>query len=412
MGNISTKYWVKVSLLNLLFVAMLGVLMRFKIGFEFPYFSQRFLHEAHSHFAFVGWITHTLYVLMINFIQSKIPVIYHKQYKILITANLVCAYGMLISFIIRGYGVVSILFLISTISIACFYAFYFLKDLKKLKGHPGVVWFKSAVWFNIISALGTFYLAYMLASGNFNEKWYLAAEYFYLHFQYNGFFIFTCMGLAHSQIQKALPTFKHDKTIFKLFFVSFIPAYFLSILWAKLPIWLYIIVVISAFVQVIAWIQFLIIIRKSLASKTNLTKLTQYLFLFVAIAFSTKLLLQLGSTIPVVSKLAFGFRPVVIAYLHLVLLAVISVFLLSYLHAFKLINQNKLSILGLIIFVAGVFLNELVLAIQGIASFSYMAVPKVNETLFIISLIVMSALVLLVVSQSKLVVKSKVSDSV
>lgn len=398
--KLDIKYWLKFSLINLMIVAGLGVLMRYKIGFEFPYFSQKYIQHAHSHFAFTGWITHTLYVLMLNFIQDKIITEYNKRYKTLLIANLFCAYGMLISFAFQGYSFISIALSTLTIIIACFFTFYFFKDLKKLgTDNPSIAWFKSALWFNIISSIGTFYLAYMMASRNFNENWYLAAIYFFLHFQYNGFFIFTCMGLVHDKIQKAIPSYKHNTNIFKLFFFSVIPAYFLSTLWANLPVWLYIIVVIAAFVQIIAWIKFIVKIRSSLSSLTYITKFTQFLFIFVAVAFSIKLLLQLGSTIPAISDLAFGFRPIVIAYLHLVLLAVISVFLLSYMYSIKMIRVNKVSVIALVLFVIGVFLNELVLGIQGIASLSYFSIPKVNETLFGVALVLMIAMVLLVVSQ-------------
>lgn len=398
--NFNIKYWLKFSIFNLFIVGLLGALMRFKIGFSFPYFDQKHIQHAHSHFAFVGWITHTLYVLIINFIQTKTPISYYKQYKTLLIANLICAYGMLFSFSIQGYGLFSIAFSTITIIIGCFFAYYFFKDFKLIEGkHPSIQWFKAALWFNIISSIGTFYLAYMLASKNFDEKWYLASVYFFLHFQYNGFFIFTCFGLLYDKIKRVLPTFTHHNSIFRLFFISFIPAYFLSTLWAKLPVWLYVIVVLAAFMQVIGWIKFLIKIKNSLASLTKLSKLMRYLFYLVAIAFSIKLLLQLGSTIPVVSDLAFGFRPIVIAYLHLVLLAVISIFLLTYMYSTKLLKNTRLSIFALILFVFGVFLNEFVLGVQGIASFSYFAIPAVNETLFGVSVLLLIALITLVLSQ-------------
>lgn len=398
--KLNTKYWLGISILNLTIIALLGVVMRYKIGFEFPYFSQKNLQNAHSHFAFSGWITHSLYVLMIHFIQTKIPVKNYKQYKVIVISNLICSYGMLISFSINGYDSISIAFSTGTIIISCFFAYYLSKDLNLLgRENPSFAWFKAAVWFNIISSLGTFYLAYMLASKEFNENWYLAAVYFYLHFQYNGFFIFTCMGLAADKIQLLMPFYKQNKTTFRLFFTSFIPAYFLSTLWAKLPTWLYIIVVFASFLQVVAWVKFLIEIKNNVVPKVAVSKLTKNLFLFVAAAFTVKLLLQLGSTVPFVSKLAFGFRPIVIAYLHLVLLAVISVFLLSYMQALKLININdKLGKIGLVLFVLGVFLNELVLAIQGVASFSYFAIPMVNEILFVVSLFLLLSLIIMSIS--------------
>ncbi|MBK7665961.1 MAG: hypothetical protein IPJ32_00640 [Sphingobacteriaceae bacterium] len=309
---------------------------------------------------------------------------------------------MLFSFLYQGYSTLSIILSTITIIIACFFAFFVFKDLKKIDdSNPSKPWFKAALIFNIISSLGTFYLAYMMASRNFNEHWYLASVYFYLHFQYNGFFIFSCLGLFFSECNTMLPQFKYNKIFFNLFYLSFIPAYFLSTLWAKLPIWLYTIVVIAAFTQVFAWFKIIQVIKAALKSGSTLNKFQTYLFLFVGIAFTIKLLLQLGSTIPAVSDLAFGFRPIVIAYLHLVLLAVISVFILSYLYTFKLILVNKLTTLAFSVFVIGIFLNEFVLAIQGVAAFSYIVVKYVNEMLFGISLLLLLGTILIVTSQRK-----------
>ena len=103
-------------------------------------------------------------------------------------------------------------------------------------------------------------------------------------------------------------------------------------------------------------------------------------------------MLQLGSTIPEISKLAFGFRPIVIAYLHLVLLAIISLFLLFYIYANNFIFMNKKIKVGIIIFSIGVLLNEVILAIQGIASFSYTIVPLANELLFLVAIILVSGI--------------------
>ncbi len=397
--DFKAKYWLKFSLVNLLIVALLGTLMRYKIGFDFPCFTQMNILHSHSHFAFVGWITHTLYVLLVNFIYKKTTISNHKQYKILLASNLICAYGMLVSFFIQGYGAISILFTTLTIIISCCFAFYLFKDLNKIGRHPSIPWFKAALWFNILSSGGTFYLAYMMISKSFNEHGYLASVYFYLHFQYNGFFIFSCLALAINETIRILPAFKYDKWIFRLFFASAIPAYFLSVLWAKLPVWLYIIVLIAAFAQLIAWFKLLNDLRKGSTNNFKPDKFVIYLLLFVAIAFTIKLFLQLGSTIPRLSNFAFGFRQIVIAYLHLVLLAVISVFLLTYLYFSKLIRVNRWTLIALTVFIAGVFINELILAVQGIASFSYIAIPYINYALLGAAIILLLGALLLLISQ-------------
>ena len=396
--HFNSKFWLKFSLLNLLIVALIGLLMRYKIGFEFPFFDQKHLQHSHSHFAFSGWISHTLMVLMIVFLEKKKVLLqaqddnreknienrFFKKYSSILSANLICAHGMLVFFIIQGYGLFSIIFSRSSIIVSCVFAYYFVKDLKLISDDDlSKNWFKTALFFNVISSFGTFALAYMMISKNIHQNEYLASIYYYLHFQYNGWFFFACMGLLFSFLQLKSSENSFFKRTFWLFFLSCIPAYFLSTLWWDLPIWIYLITVVAAFIQVYAWFRFLIIIIKSKREFLyNFPFFLRYILLFVAFALSIKFLLQLGSTIPVLSTLAFGFRPIVIAYLHLVLLAIISLFLLFYVYANHLIHFNRQIKIGVITFSIGVLLNEIILAIQGVASFSYTPIPYVNEMLF------------------------------
>ena len=397
-----TRFWLGFSLFNLFIVALLGTLMRYKIGFEFPHFSQKYIQYAHSHFAFAGWISHTIYTLLVYYLSQKTKAISLKPYTRLLSINLLCSYGMLISFFVYGYSTSSIVLSSGTIAVACFFAYYFLRDLRKTEEKSlDNNWLRAALWFNIVSSAGTIYLAYIMASRNFNENWYLAAVYFYLHFQYNGFFLFSCLGLALNALKNKFPEFPYSKTIFTLFFTSAIPAYFLSVLWAKIPFWLYAIVILAALVQLLGWMKVIVYLKKLKVQVSAPDKLSVYVFLFVILAFTIKLFLQLGSTFPIVAKLAFGFRPIVIAYLHLVLLAVITVFLLVYSYVQNLIQRNLLSALGFVLFLFGVFFNELVLAIQGIASFSYFVIPNVNETLFIVALLLSVGALFLFISQFK-----------
>lgn len=381
-------------------VAFLGLVMRYKIGFEFPYLNQKNIQHAHSHFAFLGWITHALYVLMLYVLEGRGILLNALRYRRLIIINLVCAYGMLISFNVQGYGIVSIVISSMAIVVNYVFAYFLYRDVKKLpRDFPARNWFNASLLYSVISSLGTFSLAYMMAIKNYSQNWYLASVYFYLHFQYNGFFTFACMGLLLDKLKDWLPAFEYNYLTFTLFFTACIPAYFLSILWVKIPVWLYAVVVSAAFSQVFGWTLFVVQLRKSIRYKTTEFTKGHFIFLLVAAAFTVKLFLQLCSTVPVISKLAFGFRPIVIAYLHLILLAVISVFLLNYMNTLQLIRINKPSQRALMIFVAGVFLNELVLAVQGIASFSYTVIPFANEFLFVVAAIIFSGIFILVLSQ-------------
>ena len=388
---LNIKFWLKISLINLCIVAILGLLMRYKIGFEFPYLDQKHLQHSHSHFAFAGWLGHTLMVLMVYFIQTKIADFKGNKYNTIIIANLICSYGMLISFIIQGYGLVSIALSTASILVSYIFAYRFIKDLKILDDDLlAKNWFKAALFFNVISSLGTFYLAYMMATKNVVQDWYLSSIYYYLHFQYNGWFFFACMGLAFGFLNLRKSEHSFYETSFKLFAIACVPAYFLSTLWLDLPLWIYIITVIAALVQVYAWFKFLPILLKTRKNVLeSYSPLLRYILVFVSFALSIKLLLQLGSTVPIISQLAFGFRPIVSAYLHLILLGIMTLFLLFYIYANHLILISKNIKYGVFLFTIGILLNEIVLAVQGVAAFSYTIIPFVNEILFGVAILLL-----------------------
>ncbi len=386
--HFNSRFWLKFSLFNLFLVSILGLLMRYKIGFEFPYLQQKHLQESHSHFAFVGWISHTIMVLMVAYLSKRVSSFSAKKYNVFLTANLFCAYAMLFSFIIEGYGIVSIVFSSLTILISFAFGYFFYIDSEAINNvNVSKKWFNAALFFNIISSFGTLALAHMMATKNIHQNEYLASIYYYLHFQYNGWFFFACMGFLYDFFNLKATDSKVYNSTFRLFFVACIPAYFLSILWLKLPTWLYIFPLVSAVLQVFAWYKFLLILKSKKEFLKQYPFFLRYILLFVAFALSIKLILQLGSTIPYVSQLAFGFRPIVIAYLHLVLLAIITLFLLFYIYANSYINHNHYIKKGIILFSIGVLLNEVILAAQGIGSFSYTVIPYANELLFGVSLL-------------------------
>ena len=118
-------------------------------------------------------------------------------------------------------------------------------------------------------------------------------------------------------------------------------------------------------------------------------------------ALIIKFILQAGSLFPEISKLAFGFRSIVIAYLHLVLLGITTLFLLGYMLMQGYIPQIKLAISGLLLFSVGVFANELILMVQGVTSFAYILIPYTNEMLLGVSIFMLFSLTLVLFSYRK-----------
>jgi len=106
-------------------------------------------------------------------------------------------------------------------------------------------------------------------------------------------------------------------------------------------------------------------------------------------------MLQAASAIPSLSYLTYGFRPIVIGYLHLVLLGVVSLFITSYSINNNYIILNKTRKNGVIIFVAGIIINEIFLLLQGIGDLSYISIPYIDEELLAAAVILLLGLILI-----------------
>lgn len=379
----SLRKWFGWGLLNLAIVALYGVTMRYKIAFDFPFFEQKNLLHAHSHFAFSGWISQFLYAGLALIVFPYLDKAKQRKYHVLLALNLLASFGMLIAFTIQGYKAVSISFSTFSILIAVAFAITFIKDYRFLpKSHPSKKWATVALALNILSAIGPLFLAYMMATKNIDHNYYLGSVYYYLHFQYSGWFFFGSMAL----VANYLPSISLDK-YFKVFALTVIPTFFLSVLWLKLPSWLYIITVLATFLQFFAWLLLALKLWKHFKSKAKTW--ISYFFYISAIALTLKFTLQAVSVIPSLSQLVFGFRPIVIAYLHLVLLGVYSLFLIGFLFEKKVIQASKPAKLMAFIFVIGVLLNELFLGVQGVMAFAYLPVPFINEMLLGASVILL-----------------------
>lgn len=393
------KIFIKISLLNLLIIAALGTLMRYKIGFEFPYFEQKNLQLAHSHFAFTGWASHSLFCLIIYYFKDSLNEIKIQKYKYLIILNLCFAYGILLSFLFYGYSLLSFSLSFGAIFVSYLFTYLFYKDFKaQLKSNPAVKWILAAMVYNVISSLGLINIAYLILNHHLSSHAFLGSQYFYLHFQYNGWFLLGCIGIFVGLLHNAGLEL-NDKTIFRLIAYTCLPTFLLSILWLHLPNWLYAICVIATILQLVGLLklwQKIILLRLEIAKIFN--RLIISLLILSGIALSAKMLLQFGSIFPTISKLAYGFRPIVVAYLHLILLGAISTFILSSLIKYKKMPLLKSGLVGLLVLIVGIYLTEIILLIQGVASFAYFAVPMINESLFVVAFFMFVGILLLLFS--------------
>lgn len=320
---------VKLPLIFFFVASMVGVLLRvhqvYPIeGFVYPYW----LH-AHSHLMFLGWVFNTLVVqAVIQFLPSESV----KRYTKIIWLLNVLVLGMLLSFPFQGYGVYSII--ISTVHtvVAVVFIVHFFRATRHL-GFPEVQYMKAAFSFFMLSTAGPFALGALMANGLGHTPAYHLAVYYYLHFQYNGVFMFGILALFYQLLRQKEVVIQEGlaQRGKMLLIISCLLTYALSALWTKSPAVVYGIGLVGALLQFVA---FAFIYRSVNQHGMHFfqifTRPAKILFVLATVALVTKLLLQLVSVVPAVAQLAFEVRFYVIAYLHLVLIGVVSFFLLGW----------------------------------------------------------------------------------
>lgn len=397
-----TQKWSKIALINFTVLAAIGMLLRYKILFPLPLVDHKHLLHGHSHFAFAGWVSLALYIIIVHILQPDES--QTKQFKQILLAQLLSSYGMLLTFPLMGYATLSIAFSTLSIFVSWWFAIVTWKALIKNSSLTfEKKWFYTALIFNILSAMGTFSLAWLMANKIIHQSWYFGSVYFYLHFQYNGWFLFAILGLLFVSLKKWFtPVQIHTADrLFVLLLITILPAWFLSMMWMRLPVWMYYAADAAALLQLIAaylFIRLALQLRKTI----DLHPTVKWLWLIALSAFILKIILQAFSAIPELNKYAFGIRPVVIGFLHLVLLVFVSIFILGCFIQNNLITLEKTtSKVGLWIFIIAVLFNEFILTIQGISAILFTNFPSSNYLLLGSAITIFIGLFLVTLSQKK-----------
>ena len=380
------KKWYYVALFNLVVLVLLGLTLRYKINFPLPFIKQENLLHAHSHFAFSGWISFLLQLLLLNDYTND----YQKSTKFwdrFFIASTVVNYGMIISFTLVGYAGISIVLSTASLWLSYIFAYKLYKALPAAESKKVSTQFvKASLFFLIFSSLGPYAVAILMALKVPDPYWSHNALYFFLHFQYNGWFTFAVLSFLLKKLEKsAAYNLKHARAFFFILAATCIPSYLFTSLWHHRPLSITIIIIITATLQ-FSSLYFLwkLLYQNTKAVYSHLPAICRWLYSLAISAFMLKVLLQFFAIHPQLGQLAFGFRPIIIGYLHLIFLAFVSMYLLSFMADKEIISlQYRLTAVGLIVFAAGIIVNEILLAIQGFAAIYYWYLPWLNLLLFI-----------------------------
>jgi hypothetical protein len=363
--------WIDISVLNLFIVGLLGILLRSKIVFALPFINYNHLLEGHSHFTLGGWAT---LVIMVMMVYELLPAASNKKivYQWLLGGIVLGAWGMLIAFILEGYGIISIIFSTFFIFLTYIFSLVFIMDILKAKpGRSVLLLAISSTVCLILSSAGPFIITYIYFTKSFGAFLYRDALFTYLHFQYNGFFSLAIFALLFNHLSKNM-TAKTQKIMYRfavVLCISIIPSLFLSYLWQDPNQFFRIIAVAGSLLLLLTCFLFILSASSMLANYREEKQVIRFLVFVSMSAFLLKLFLQCFTIFPGIGNAIFGNRPIIMGFLHLVFLGFVSLFILAFFAKTNLLDSAKASTkIALIAFAASVIFNEAILIAQGLAT--------------------------------------------
>jgi hypothetical protein len=359
------------SILSLCTVAFLGMILRSKVVFALPFINYNRLLEAHSHFGLGGWAT---LVIMTLLVSELLPASLHKKlvYQWLLRSIIICAWCMLIAFLLWGYNTISTVSSICFIILNYFWGGVFLMDLLKTRAQSSVKLLAiCSVFCLILSTSGLLAISYIYFSKTFDAIFYRNALFTYLHFLYNGFFTLAIFALLFNHIGQNISKLvrKNIRWFSITICASVIPSLFITYLWQDPNLWIRLIAIIGCLLLLVCFYLFLKTAVSLQAIYRSEISAIRFLMLISMGCFMLKIFLQSFTVFPVIGNAIFGNRPVIMGFLHMVFLGFVTLFILAYFIKEGILNpQMKWVNVAIYLFTIAVILNETLLLTQGLTT--------------------------------------------
>src|SRR5215204_3925586 len=346
-----------IALFNFFIVSVVGLLLRAYPLYSIPIVSFKNVLHAHSHFAFGGWIMPALLAMLLKYFPEIASLLSIRHIRNISVMMFVSSYSMLMSFPFEGYALVSILFSSLSIGAGFYMAYIFWIATSYYKQQASIRFLRAGLVYLTISALGPFATGPLIAMGCAGSPIYFNSIYFFLHFQYNGWFTFAILAIVYKMLN--LET-RSSKWAFYLMSISCAPAYFLSTLWSHPGIELNVVGGTAAVLQLIA----ACLILPDFTRRRSYIQANNGLFQLAIMFFVLKNVLQLASSFPEVADIVYRHRNFTIAYLHMVLLGFVTLFLLGAIVDRKCIVNHRRLRTSTTLFILSFLVTEILLVVN------------------------------------------------
>ncbi len=390
----SQKAWILCCFFNFLIACVFGLLMRLMYLFPLDFLNYSFLLHAHSHVAMLGWVYMIVYVLVVHFFipkeKSKNPI-----YGWLFWLTEFSVIGMMIAFPIQGYALLSIIF--STLHILLSYVFcrQVWKDISRDNSLSQRLLLVS-ILFMILSTFGVWCLGPAVSTLGKQSAFYQIAIQFFLHFQFNGWFILAILALFLKQFHDKIDEVKFKKFYF-LMIISTLQTVCFPVRWFIGNTVLSYINGLGVLLQLGAFIYFYKMLKPQMQYfKSTLDKTTKIVYGLALCSLFLKVGIQLLTIFPNLAEVSHQIRNFVIGFIHLTTLGIITGFLFGILLQNKMLSANS-SILkiGVKYFILGYILTEVLLFLQGwFFFFGKASMPGYFQSILVFSILLVLGLIL------------------
>ncbi|MDZ7608655.1 MAG: hypothetical protein U5K79_24410 [Cyclobacteriaceae bacterium] len=388
---------IRLSILNLALTTAVGTFLRYHKVFPFYWLNDRYWTHAHSHTGFLGWMFMAFAITAFAMQMPDLPKLNKRMYRIIIGLQL-SVLGMLVTFPFTGYGLYSIIFSTAHTVLAAIFIFqYFKNSTNKLLS---VRLMRVAMVFFLISGLGPMTLGPLAVAGLQGTAWYDMAVYFYLHFQYNGWFTFAILSIFVRHLEN-LGVLNHQATIrlaAKILLVSVFLTLSLSAYGITANRFVVFFGLTGAFTQLISAILLTIVFVK-IGRKHPIASISwaRWLLITALLSWIVKVLLQVISAFPQFTTLIFTSRDMIMFYLHLMYLGVASCFILGmWIQQLRLDIGNLFTRAGIILLFIGIILTEGFISLRSFPQYlSFEIYSLVNISLLIASAILLISVLLI-----------------
>ncbi|TXI77549.1 MAG: hypothetical protein E6Q44_13410 [Flavobacteriales bacterium] len=360
----TSRSWFFLALANLLVATLIGVLLRTVFIGEVPFIRFRPWLHAHSHVAMLGWLFPAIVVALMHD-GGRHPLSRRSHH--LLTALQIAVVLMLLSFPVQGYGAVSIT--ASTLHLVLSYmalAMLWRLSLQWPKQGSGRLT-RWAIILYVLSSLGVWTMAPLIATGNQGKEVYYWAVQFYLHFQFNGWYWFAAMALGARWAERQGFALRIDGLTLGLWVASALLTYALAIAWSEPHPAVFATVSLGVILQLWAALRTLGQLRKlERPAHDRLPTWVRVLVGVALISMALKVLVQVTVAVPAVAVMALTIRHYVMGFIHMNTLATMTTLLLAY-----ALTQGWLDVratlvrAGLVLVVIGIIGSELMLFAQG-----------------------------------------------